>query len=144
MASALKKKKKSLRNECRCPYLKRSEIVDLRNNGGGTIQLGFFNALLLVVEITAFCTSCFPACSLRRSLSVACTTLWLRRLSPQESCPGSCSCRPWERRIPVTEGKMVWSVILLIKMRQWWRDWICRTSYSRSMNLFIQTSCCEI
>lgn len=32
--------------------LKRSEIVDLRNNGGGTVQLGFFSALLLVVEIT--------------------------------------------------------------------------------------------
>lgn len=49
MASASTKKK---RNECRCTYLKRSEIVDLRNNGGGTVQLGFFSALLLVVEIT--------------------------------------------------------------------------------------------
>lgn len=49
MASALKKKSK-LRNGHWCTYLKRSEIVDLRNNGGGTVQLGFFSALLF--EIT--------------------------------------------------------------------------------------------
>lgn len=42
-----------MRNECRCTYLKRSERVDLRNNGGGTVQpLGFFNALSLIVEMT--------------------------------------------------------------------------------------------